>query len=226
VSAKRASCANATPRLLTAEEASRTIAARLAPTVDRLRQRLTGFGVRPYQVFLVWTRWTGPERGEGSERILRRSPILPIPKVEDLTGVSFSPFTAGVLPVGSIKVTGISALYAQDVLQGLTVPPDPAASRAAFVAGQPAVNSETDSLAADEVLDPYEFFWEVVEDGRSNQGRQPRRARYRPLSAPFRRAEEFDWVILLERVSDDMERDGKPRTASPSPGSCDEDDEE
>jgi len=223
---RRAGCSNASPRLLTAEEAANTLVARLAPTVDRLRQRLTTFGVRPYQVFLVWTRWTGPERGDGSERILKRSPILPTPKVEDLTGVSFSPFTAGVLPVGSVKVVGISALYAQDVLAGLTVPPDPLAARAAFVAGKSAVKSETDSIDAEEVLDPYEFFWEIVEDGRSNQGRPTRRTRYRPLSAPFRRAEEFDWVILLERVSEDMKRDGQPRTAIALPGGapCDEDD--
>lgn len=223
---KKPSCAsNANPRLLSAEEASRTLVARLAPTVDRLRQRLTTFGVRPYQVFLVWTRWTGPERGEGSERILKRTAILPSPQVEDLTGISLQFFSGGVIPVGSVRVTGISALYAQDVLMGLTVPPDPEAKRAAFVAGKKVPNPETDSLAAEEVLDPYEFFWEIVEDGRSNQGRPARRARFRPLSAPFRRADQFDWGILLERVDDDMNRSGQPRTATASPvGACDEDD--
>lgn len=217
----RGCASNAVPRLLSSEEASRTLVARLAPTIDRLRQRFTTFGVRPYQVFLVWTRWTGPERGEGTERILKRTPILPSPLVEDLTSISLQFVSAGTIPVGSVRITEISALYAQDVLMGLTVPPDPEAKRAAFVAGRP---PPVESIAADEVLEPYEFFWEIVEDGRTNQGRPPRRSRFRPLSAPFRRADKVDWAIVLERVSEDMERDGQPRTAIAPPGSCSEDD--
>jgi len=219
---KKPNCANAVPRLLSAEEASNTLVARFAPTVDRLRQRLTTAGLRPYQVFLVWTRWSGPDRGEGRERILHRMPILPSPEVADLTGVSFQMFSGGVIPVGSVRVTGISMQYAQDTLIGLTVPADPHAANAAAAAGK-RVNPETDSLAAEEVLPPYEFFWEVVEDGRSNQGRPAYRTRYRPLSAPFRRADKFDWSILLERVSEDMERDGQPRTALPETGWCEDD---
>lgn len=203
----------AAPRLLTATEASQTLVARLGPTVNRLRQRLTNFGLRPYEVYLVWTRWTGPERGEGSEVILKRVPILPSPKVEDLTSVSLQFYSGGTLPVGSVRVTEIPPTMAQDTLSGLTVPADPAASFASQAAGRGPVDPSKASLAAGEVVDPYEFFWEIVDDGRSNEGRLPVRRRFRPLSKPFRRAEQFDWAIVLERVSEDMKPNGQPQTA-------------
>lgn len=206
---------NARFTTLTADEASRTLVARLQPRVDRLRDIPTRFGLSPYNTYLVWTRWSGGERGEGTERILKRTQILPSPRVEDLTGISLQLFSAGTIPVGSVRVTRISGSYAQDVLMGLTVPPDPLGSRASFIAGKGKVDPSALSVAADEVVDPYEFFYEIVEDGRSNQGREARRTRFRPLSNPFRRASEMDWSILLERVSEDMQRDGNPRTVLP-----------
>jgi len=216
----------AAPRLLTATEARNTLVARLGPTVNRLRQRLTNFGLRPQQVFLVWTRWTGPERGDGREVILKRVPILPLPKVEDLTGISLQFFSGGTLPVGSVRVTAIPPTMSQDMLNGLLVPDDPTASFASQAAGKGPVNPAALSQSAGEVVQPYEFFWEIVDDGRSNEGRPPVRQRFRPLSKAFRRAEEFDWAIVLERVSDDMKRDGQPRTAPagvPDAEFCDDD---
>lgn len=199
-------------RQLSALEASRTLAARFAPTVDRLRQKLTEFGLRPYNTFLTWTRWGGSERGEGDEVILRRLPLLPNPLVEDLTGISLQPQTFGVLPVGSVRISKVSARYAQDLLMGLVLPCDPQASFESQLAGGPPIDPTAIAIATESVPEPYEFFYEIVEDGRSNDGRPPHRARFRPLSNPFRSASEVEWTIVLERVSEDMDRRGNPQS--------------
>lgn len=197
-------------RQLTAEQARQTLVHRLTPLADRLRQRLTDMGLRPYSVALTWTRWEGRERGEGREVVARRLPLLPNPFVEDLTGVSLQPYTAGLLPVGSVRVSRISARYAQDLLMGLVMPCDEQASFEQQIAGGPPLDLTAKAIATKSVPEPYDFFYEVVEDGRSNEGRPSPRPRFRPLSNPFRKADSQEWAILLERVSEDMGRDGQP----------------
>ncbi len=176
------------PRQLTPIEARRTLANRLIPTVDRLRQRLTTFGLRPYNVFVVWTKWTGKERGEGHEVECKRIAIVPNPKVEELTSITLNPFSAGLLPVGTVRVSGISGSYTQDLLSGLTLP----------------------KKQEEEVPEPYSFFWEIVEDGRGDD--PPVRSKFRLFATPFRRAGQVDWTVLLERISEDLKRDGCPNT--------------
>lgn len=173
------------PRNLSAVEARRTLAHRLAPRVDRLRQFATKFGIRPYRVFLVWTLWSGIERGEGTERVVKRIELLPTPKVTDLTAVATSPFSAGTLPLGSIRVEEISAFtYTQDVLVGKAYP-----------------DGHEDAIPED-----VSFEYEVVEDGRGDP--QPVRAKYRVSTTPYRAAGRVQWMVLLERVSEDNNRDG------------------
>jgi hypothetical protein len=195
---------------LSAQQAQRTLLHRFSPMIDRMRQKLTDYGMRPYNVFLTWTKWHGGERGEGTETIIRRLPVLPNPSIEDLTGISLQPYSGGVLPVGSVRVSKISMRYAQDLLMGLVLPCDPEASFMSQVHGGPPVDPMMTAIATEEVGEPYEFFYEVVEDGRSNGGRPAVRSRFRPLSAPFRDAANAGWIIVLERVSEDMQRSGSP----------------
>lgn len=174
-------------RPLTALQARRTLAHRLGPRVDRVRQIATNLGVRPYRVFLTWERWTGRERGEGKELLVRRTEILPTPKVEDLASVTFTPFAIGMIPVGSLRVSRISvAAFTQDLLTGKMVPKE----------------------HEEHIPEPYEFFYEVVEDGRGDD--PAARQKYRLLSAPYRKAGGVHWQIVLEKVSPDMGRDGNP----------------
>src|SRR5216684_4379078 len=110
-------------RLLTPAEARKTLVHKLAPTVDRLRQLSTNFGLASYRVFLTWTKWTGEERGEGNEGVFKRIEILPTPRVTNLDSVSFSPYHGGLLPIGSIRVDQISSIaFTYDTLTGLIVP--------------------------------------------------------------------------------------------------------
>lgn len=198
-------------RTLTAEQGKRTLAHRLTGMVDRVRQIVTEYGLRPYATYLVWTRWSGAERGEGIERVIRRTPLLPNPLVEDLTGVNLQPFAAGVLPVGSVRITRISQRYAQDLLMGLVMPCDDEEAFRRRLEGQvEPYDPIAEAVATESVPEPNEFFYELVEDGRSNDGRPPPRTRYRPFSAPFRDADQLGWTIVLERVSEDMARGGDP----------------
>lgn len=205
------SCGGGKFRQLSALAAQHTLAARLSPTIDRLRQKLTDFGLRPYNVSLTWTRWNGQERGEGREAVVRRLSLLPNPLVEDLTGVSLQAQAAGVLPVGSARISRVSPRYSQDLLMGLVMPCDPQGSLESQLAGGPPLDMTSLAIETEQVPEPFEFFYEIVEDGRSNEGRPPVRARFRPLSNPFRKAEQFEWTIVLERVSEDMGRNGNPK---------------
>lgn len=187
------------PRNLTPSEARNSLANRLARVADRGRAIDARLGNRPYQVFLCWTRWSGDERGEGLEEVVCRIPIVPTPVVADLTSIALSPFGAGVLPVGSVRVTEVSVTYSLETLMGRVVP----------------------NRREDQVPHPYDFFYEVVEDGRHQAcDGPPARPRFRLLSSPFLDAPKQQWVLVLERQSGDMGKDGKP-TNAPVPVSKD-----
>ncbi len=169
-------------------EARRTLAHRLGPRVDRIRQIATKLGIRSYRVYLTWEKWTGKERGEGVMQLVRRIEILPTPKVEDLASVSFSLFAIGTFPVGTLRVSRIStAAFTYDMLTGHFVP----------------------EPHEEKIPEPYTFFYEVVEDGRGDDPAV--RQRFRILGSPWRHAGGVEFRILLERVSEDLGRDGLPR---------------
>jgi len=174
-----------TPRPLTPSEAKRSIANRLGPRVDRLRQLSTKLGLRSRRVFLVWTRFTGEDRGEGDEHVLARVEILPTPKVSDATDIKRMPFAAGILPVGSLRVSLISLQFTFDQLTGKSVPGESA---------RKAPGPSTD------------FFYEVVEDGRGDE--PPHRERFRVFGFPWRDEGAVSWAVVLERCSEDFGRDG------------------
>ncbi len=174
------------PRPISPAEAKSSLAARLGRRVDRLRQVDARLGFRPYQVFLVWTKWDGDERGEGSQSVVARCQLLPAPVVADLTALSRGKFSAGKYPTGAIRVSEISTSYTTEHLTGKVLP----------------------DRGEDQVPHPYQFFYEIVEDGRN--GKEPSRRRFSLTSEPFLDAENFQWVIVLDKTSGDMGNDGKP----------------
>lgn len=184
------------PRALTQFEATRTLANRLGKRADDLRQFSTKFGARSKRVFLVWTRFTGEERGEGDEKVLHRVELLPTPRVSELTAVSRRPLTEGTLTDGGVRVDGISVhRYTEDMLRGLTVPGEP---------GQPGT-----PIARDRGTDPkVDFFYEVVDDGRQGEG-VAERQRFQLIGYPTRLETRVQFVVFLQRSSADMDRDGR-----------------
>jgi len=184
-------------RALRPDQATRTLANRLGPLGDRLRQQISvRFGLRPYRVFLTWTKWDNPdalaERGEGNELLLARLEILPTPRVSSLDNLTFSLYHAGQIPVGSLKIDRISIVsFTEDILLGKSFPNNPLPFN--------------ENPKEKHIPQPFEFFWEIVEDGRGDQ--PPKRSRFRPMNRPFRRAGKLDWTIMLERTSLDRTRD-------------------
>ena len=182
-------------RALDPLQARRTLLSRLAGTpdrpgvIDRSRQIATNLGMRPYLVELVWTAWSGSERGEGTERELVRVALLPTPQVKDLTSIALSPYSAGKLPVGSIRVDEISAgRYTEDLLRGLKLP---------------------DGAALDERR--MDFTWEVREDGRNlAPGQLAERKKFRVMAGPHLSACCTQYSVVLERASKDPSRGGAP----------------
>jgi hypothetical protein len=165
------------PRALTVGQARHSLANRLgARVVDRVRQFATNLGIRPYRVALVWTTWTGTERGEGQEREFARVEILPTPEVISLDAVAMSPQAAGMLPMGSVRVQKISITNTLDRLKGKSFP-------------TPHEKHIPDNIG---------FYYEVKEDGRGDF--EPEIARFRLASEPFRKAGNMEWVVNLERI--------------------------
>jgi hypothetical protein len=177
------------PRPLRPDELARTLVGRFERKpggqpglADKLRQLHTKFGARSRRVFLCWYRWTGEEEGEGQAVLLREIEILPTPLVSDLTAILRNPYSAGQLPVGTVRVDEVSAAIAEDTLLGRLAP------------GGPPIEG------------PVVFFFEIAEDGRS--GAPALRNRYRLAGAPSRKETDVCWTLLLERASNDRTRPG------------------
>jgi hypothetical protein len=174
------------PRPLTPAEAKRTLTQRLAPRVDSLRQFSTRFGLRSRRVFLVWTKYSGYERGEGNEYEVARVELLPTPKVSALTNLTLTPYAAGILPVGSVRVELISATFSSEELLGQVPPATPT--------GEP-------------IEQPWDFFYEIVEDHRVSD--HPARQKFRVLGTPSRDEGSVSWSLILDRVDEDRSPDGR-----------------
>lgn len=174
-------------RPLTPREAKNSFAQRFAKTADNLRQLNTNFGMRPYRVFLVWLKWTGSERGEGEEVPVAECELLPTPLVATMDMVALDPRSAGILPVGSLRISEVSMdRYTRDFLRGIDIP----------------------GVGHFDHIPPlYTFFYEVREDGRGDCPAW--RMKYRLSTEPHRQADQLQWQFALERISEDRERDGK-----------------
>ncbi len=174
-------------RALTQQEAPRTLAARFSPLGDKLRQLNTRFGVRPYRVFLNWTLWSGEETGQGTEELKQRIELLPTPLVESLDNLTFAPWHAGILQVGSLRVSQVSNYaYSEDILRGFD---------ACLISKLAGLDLTAPNVS---IPEPWDFFYEVVEDGRG--GATPDRPRFRLVNTPMRRAGKLDWTFMLERT--------------------------
>ena len=166
-----------TPKPLTPQQAAHTLAQRFAPRADRLRQLATRFGIRSYRCWLVWTKDVGDEVGSGRTSEVKRMEVLPTPKVRH--NLYRSLINPGVVPAGSVELTEVSALLTIELLTGRII-------------------SDPDDVG---VPPPYEFHWELREDGRA--GDQPPMYRYRVLGEPQRDPGNVQWKLTLAPISDE-----------------------
>lgn len=199
---------------------------RFAPTVDRIRNRINRItGIKAYDVFLVWMRWDGEERGEGTEKLVMQVELLPTPLVEDLSAIAYQAYSGGVLPTGSVRISQVSASLRADTLSGNLLPSTDYLAAAdgcgklrvgltgkgvwTSYAGLTPIeaarlNAGLDTRPHAHTIDPrVEFFYEIVERAPNAQ-----RQKFRLASVPFKRKGQFDWTLMLERISEDRTRAG------------------
>lgn len=191
-------------RSLTGQQARGTLAQRFAKKIDRYRQRMTDYGLRPYRIWLVWLKYDGVERGDGNASVLAQVELLPSPRVTDMTALTMRSASAGTFPEGSIRVDGISAhAYSADELTGLKIP-RPSGNGQPMPPQQACAGSDFDNQFSSKV----DFCYWVQEDGRTDD--PARIERFRPMSRPFRDQSGFNWTILLARSDRDPTREGDP----------------
>jgi hypothetical protein len=164
-----------------------TLAARLVPIVDKIRQLNTDFGLRPYRVHLIHQKWSGARIGEGSSIEISRHEILPTPKVSGMSSTSEILRATGLTEEGTISVSEISARFTEDDLMGRT--PD-------------LIDPAVQRTGARNV----EFFWEVSQDGPSTPLAE--RRRFVPNAVPVFDAGKCQWDVSLAKQDYDLSRLG------------------
>jgi hypothetical protein len=165
------------------EVAGSTLIDSLTATVDCARDLFTSLGLRSYEVTLVWTRWTGGERGVGQEYVVATQPILPTPKMSGLGGVGIELKELGSNEQGSVNLSEISLRYTEDLLMGR---------------GGPVPEGQ---------LIPFDvsFYWEIA---LPLAGGQKLRRRFTPSGVAERKAGSFEWTIQLVETEGARRRDG------------------
>lgn len=162
------------------EVLGKTLLDGLVCTIDQVRDLHTTFGERRYQVSLVWTRWSGGERGIGQETVITVLNLLPTPKVSDVSQVRRDVQSFGTEEMGELKISEISMTYSENLLVGKGMVGD-------------------GPIPLD-----VSFYWEVYNPAAGL------RRRFIPKSAPNINPSNFEWVISLVRASGDRDSEGMP----------------
>ena len=167
---------------MSGSDLQQSLIGKLRPVADNIRDLATRVGLRPYQVFIIQTRWAGDYRGDGVDEVISTLELLPTPKVEDLGSLNERVGPVGVEEVGNVLITGISASYTEDELRGWTaegIPPDANVS----------------------------VFWEV--NYPRETGTTSRRRRFHLAGAPVYMPGRLSWEVLLESSVERRGRDGE-----------------
>lgn len=153
-----------------------SLARRFVPLADNLRDLLTRFGLRQYAVSTVRVRWSGGRRGVGVAEVVESVPLLPVPRLAPLDGLSEVAQSVGLEEVGSLELSKVSGRYTEEQLRGYR---------------------EGGAVPVDE-----EFFYEVT---FFPQGAAPQRRRFYPRSPPAYHAGRLQWTIRLEKSNEDRD---------------------
>lgn len=167
----------------TPERLRTSLASKLIPAVDKLRDIYTKFGARPYRVRIIRTRFSGPRRGNGVEQIIHELELLPTPLVVDMRSLTEMVTPIGVNEQGVIQLQQVSGRFTEEQLIG--VGPD----------GTQVPENET-------IYYEIEFF--------RRDGGQAERRRFVRDSIPMYNALQFQWQLTLVSVVESRGRDRVP----------------
>lgn len=161
---------------LTFSEPSKTLIEGLGPLADSVRQIGVNLGARPYQMRSIRLRWTGGAIGRGEQIVVFDEPLVPTPKVNNISSIERMSTNAGSSETGDVRVTQISPMYTEDEIKryfSLDLRPDE------------------------------EGFIEVRVDRRDGI---TERKRYVVAKVPERKADRFEWVVTLRKQDQDRPR--------------------
>lgn len=150
--------------------------------VDDLRQIAVDFGLKPYRLFSIVTRWTGGEKGRGEELVVSEQELLPTPEV-DVAGLRGEMKSAGLNENGTLGVSEISPRYTEDDIYNL--------------------------FHCQPLPDGHFGFIELRMDCRDGNSR---RRRFVVSGAPQRRADRFDWTAKMIEQWQPRDRNGNLST--------------
>ena len=178
-------CAQCTTYTSVADVVGGSLLEALQPCVDQVRDIYTQLGARRYSVTLVWIRWSGGERGVGNPYLAHEEPIMPTPKVGDISRLDQTATSVGTNESGKLSVSEISTRYYEDTLLGRD-----------FVVER-----------GGNIPHDIEFFWEIVFHQAGNA--DPIRRRFQPASTPNLDPTQFGWAIELHKSDADRSRVGE-----------------
>lgn len=164
-----------------------TLAQKLRPVADQMRDLLTQAGLRPYIVRLIWTQWSEGERGFGVEEVFQEEMLLPTPKVMNVETLDEMVRPMGTEEFGRVEVTQISGRYTENFLRGFDQ------------TGAPVPENQN-------------FYYEI--EFPNENGTFPGiKRRFSIASAPQYYPGKFGWAIKLDKAIQNRNLNGTP--ASP-----------
>ncbi len=177
-------CCNNGFTVLTNGQMQKTIAGKLIPCVDHLRDLNTQFGVRPYIVRRVWTQWSEGRRDYGVENVQREELMLPTPSVDPLTALDVQTLPVGNEEFGQLMVSEISGRFTEDQLVGRGPQGEP-------------IPRDTN------------YYYEIEYPNADGSFPGVRR-RFTVAGVPWYDAAAFQWKLTLMRAGENRLRDGTP----------------
>jgi hypothetical protein len=161
-----------------------SLAGSLQPCVDKIRDLNTVFGIRPYIVRMVWTRWSEGYRGDGVEEVIMEQAILPTPVVNAISNLDVTTTSVGNEEFGMLKLSEVSGRFTEDYLEG----------------------KDQDGRPIDSAVN---FYYEIEYPHQDGTFPGVRR-RFELAGAPEYMPSKFQWEISLVRAGENRTRDGTP----------------
>ena len=165
---------------------SGTLAQKLIPVADGIRNLFTRFGLRTYKVRIVRIRWAGGRRGLGVPTVASELDIFPTPLVQDLTTLTEIATPVGLDESGVIVVSEISGRFTDDQLRFL--------------------DADGEEPGPDENV-----FYEIEYPQPDRLSATSVKRRFFLQGAPYYSAGRFQWSVRLVKANEDRSRQGDPR---------------
>ncbi len=95
-----------------------SLAGSISGVADDVRELASELGARAHTAHLVWQRWSGDSRGDGSPQIEREVELTPTPKISLAGSTRYRRGPGGSVREGDAFLGEVSLRYSPDLLRG------------------------------------------------------------------------------------------------------------